>query len=85
MRNSTKAVRKSVTLPSETARQVRSLARKRRLSANRVLVELVEEGIKAQKRKQEEFFELSQQFRNATDPQEVERLGNELGRLIFGE
>ena len=46
---------------------------------------LVEEGIKAQKQKQEQFFELTQQFRAATDPKDVERLGNELGRMVFGE
>ncbi|HEV2383358.1 MAG TPA: hypothetical protein VG206_26635 [Terriglobia bacterium] len=85
MTDSRRTVRQSVTLPSETARQVRGLARKRRLSANRVLVELVEEGIKAQKQKQEQFFELTQQFRAATDPKDVERLGNELGRMVFGE
>ena len=82
---STKVVRQSVSLPSETARQVRGLAKKRRLSANRVIVELVEEGIKAEKRKQELFFELAEQFRTATNPKEVERLGAELGHMVFGE
>jgi len=85
MSASRKVVRQSVTLPSKTALQVRGLARKRRVSANRVLVELVEEGIKAQKRRQEHFFELTRQLRAAADPEEVERLGNELGRMVFGE
>jgi len=85
MADSKKAVRQSVTLPRETARQVRGLARKRRLSANRVIVELVEQGIKAEKRRQEQFFQLTEQFRAATNPEDVERLGNELGCMVFGE
>jgi len=45
----------------------------------------VEEGIKAQKRKQREFFELAERFRAATDPQEASRLGDDLGRMVFGD
>ena len=81
---SERVVRQSVSLPANVAKQVRSLAKSRRLSANRMLVELVEEGIEAEKRKQQEFFELAERFRTATDPQDVERLGNELGRMVFG-
>lgn len=60
------------------------MAKKRRLSASRMLVELVEQGIEAQKRKAKAFFELAERFRAATDPKEVERLGNQLGRMVFG-
>jgi hypothetical protein len=45
-------VRQSVSLPANVAKQVRSLAKNRRLSGNRMLVELVEKGIEAEKRKQ---------------------------------
>jgi len=48
-----------------------------------MLVELIENGIEAEKRKQQEFFELAEVFRNATDPEEVKRLGNKLGRMVF--
>ena len=34
--------------------------------------------------KQQEFLKLAEQFRNETEPQETERLGNDLGRIIFG-
>lgn len=84
MRSSNKAVRQSVTLPAKTAAQVRSLAKNRRVSSNRMLVELIENGIEAEKRKQQEFFELAERFRNATDPREAKRLGDELGRMVFG-
>ncbi|HEV2689283.1 MAG TPA: hypothetical protein VGV35_12040 [Bryobacteraceae bacterium] len=84
MRSTNKAVRQSVTLPANVATQVRNLAKTRRLSANRMLVELVENGIAAQKQKQQEFFDLAERFRNATDAEEVKRLGDRMGRMIFG-
>jgi len=49
-----------------------------------MLVELVENGIAAEKQKQQEFFALAEQFRNATDPEEVKRLGDRMGRMVFG-
>jgi hypothetical protein len=74
-----KVVRQTVTLPAKTARQVRDMARSRRLSASRMLAELVEDGIVARKRRD------AGRFRSASDPKEVERLGEELGRMVFGE
>ena len=80
-----KSVRQSVTLPAKVANQVRSLAKRRRMSANRILVELVEDGIELQKQKEKAFFDLAERFRSAGDPKEVERLGEELGRMMFGK
>jgi class 3 adenylate cyclase len=54
-----RAVRQSVGLPANVAAQVRSLAKARRLSASRMLVEPIESGMEAEKRKQQEFFELA--------------------------
>ena len=80
-----KTVRQSVSLPSNVAGQVRNLAKTRRLSANRMLVELIEKGMEAEKRKQQEFFELAERFRTAADPEEVRRLGDRMGRMVFGD
>lgn len=80
-----KHVRRSVTLPSEIDREVEAMARRRRLSGNRILVELVELGIEARKEKEKAFFELAQRFRNADDPRQVKELGDQLGRFVFGE
>jgi predicted transcriptional regulator len=83
---STKAtVRQSVSLPPELARQVRSIAKNKRQSANRVLVDLIEQGIDAQKRKQQDFFVLAERFRASNDESEIKRLGEELGRMVFGD
>jgi hypothetical protein len=85
MRTVTKTVRQSISLPMTLAARVRSLAKTRRLSANRMLLELIENGIEAEGRKQREFFELAERFRNATNPEEVKRLGDQMGRMIFGD
>jgi hypothetical protein len=85
MKRTPKAVRQSVSLPAKVARQVRSIARHRRASANQILVELVEQGIEAKKQKEKAFFELAERFRAATDAKEAERLGDELGRMVFGD
>jgi hypothetical protein len=84
MSTSNKTVRQIVSLPARIAAQVRKLAKTRRLSSNRKLIELIENGIEAEKRKQQEFFELAGKFRTATDPEEDKRLGDELGRMVFG-
>jgi hypothetical protein len=84
MRTAAKAVRQSVTLPANVAIQVRNLAKARRLSASRMLLELIENGVEAEKRKQQEFFDLAERFRSATDPTEVKRLGDQMGKMVFG-
>jgi len=81
----TKQVRRSVSLPEPTARKVASIARRHRLSDNRVMVELIEEGIEARKAKEKAFFELAERFRSSEDAAEVKRLVEELGRFVFGE
>jgi hypothetical protein len=47
-----------------------------------MLVELIENGIEAEKRKQRS--ELAERFRAATNAEEVKRLGDQLGRTVFG-
>ena len=80
-----KHVRRSVTLPPKIARQVETLARERDLSDNRVLVELIEQGIEARQQKEKAFFQLAERFRAADDPEQVKQLGDRLGRFVFGE
>lgn len=80
-----KTIRRSITLPREIAKQVESISKQRRLSDNRVMVALIEQGLEAQKEKEKAFFELAQRFRKANEPKEVERLGDQLGRFVFGD
>jgi hypothetical protein len=37
-----------------------------------------------EQQREREFFDLAERFCTATDPKEVARLGDELGRAIFG-
>ena len=61
------------------------MAKRRSLSDNRLLLELIEQGIEARKQKEKAFFSLPERFRAATNPEEVKRLGDKLGRFVFGE
>lgn len=78
-------MRRSVTLPPEVAKQVDRMARQRRLSDNRVLVDLIQQGIEERKRREKAFFDLAERFRAEKDLEQVKRLGNELGRMLFGD
>jgi hypothetical protein len=80
-----KQIRRSVTLPPQVDKQIEKIAKHRRLSGNRVLVELVELGLEARKQKEKAFFELAERFRGSNDSEEVKLLGDELGRFVFGE
>jgi EAL domain-containing protein (putative c-di-GMP-specific phosphodiesterase class I) len=80
-----KTVRRSVNLPATVAKQVDRIAKRRRLSENRVLLELIENGIAAASERERQFFDLAERFRAAKDPEEIQRLGDEMGRFVFGE
>jgi hypothetical protein len=84
MKAAERPVRQSISLPPGLARQVNTMATRRKLSRNRILLELIENGIDAEKRKQEQFFALAERFRSEQDPKAADRLGDELGRMIFG-
>jgi hypothetical protein len=64
---------------------VRTIARARRTSANRVLVDLVEAGLEAGEAEKRQFFDLTRRFKDSSDPAESERLREDLARMIFGE
>src|SRR5437879_13413410 len=72
-----KHVRRSVSLPVQVARQVDRLAKRRRLSDNRVLVELIEGGIETQKQKEQAFFALDERVVSPKDPAAAEELGKD--------
>jgi hypothetical protein len=83
-RQPAKRVRRSITLAPEVDRQVHAIAKHRGVSDNRFLSELVEQAIKSAKRNERGFLDLAERFRAATNPEEAKRLGEQLGRSIFG-
>ena len=80
-----KSVRQSVSLPSQVARRVKALARARKASANRVLVDLIQTGLESAEYERRRFFHLADRLVAATDPAERQRLKEELARMTFGE
>lgn len=85
MPKTNKAVRQSVSLPSNVAAHVRTIAKKRRISANRVLVDLIEAGLQSQQDEKERFFALTNRLTESTDPAERQRIKKELACITFGE
>jgi hypothetical protein len=85
MAESPRSVRQSVSLPPSVARRVQALAKRRRISANRVLVDLIESGLDAKEREKADFFELADRLVQTSDRTEQKRLKEELARMTFGE
>ncbi len=85
MKGQSKSVRQSVSLPSSLATRVRHLAEKRKASASRVLVDLIEAGLRSKEAEKEYFFSLANQLAQSTDPAERRRIKKELARMTFGE
>ena len=67
------------------ARRVRTLAKNRNTSANRVLVDLIETGLEAKENEKIRFLELANHLADAVDAKERQRIKEELARLTFGE
>jgi predicted DNA-binding protein len=80
-----KSVRQSVSLPPELARRVKALAKTKKTSANRVVVDLIEAGFEAQEHERKRFFDLADRLARSSDGKEQQRLKEELALLTFGE
>jgi len=61
------------------------MAKTRKTSANRVLVDLIEAGLQTKEDEREHFLALARRFKESSDPAESDRLREELAHLIFGE
>ena len=82
---SEKVIRQSISLPSDIARRVKTLAKRERTSANRVIVNLIETGLEAREREKQAFFELAERLANSSNAAEQKHLKEELARMTFGE
>ena len=79
------SVRQSVSIPTGIARRVRVLAKARKTSANRVLVDLIEAGLQSKEAEKERFFSLVNRLTESRDAAERKRLKEELARMTFGD
>ena len=80
-----RSVRQSVSIPSGIAKHVRALAKTRKTSANRVLVDLIEAGLQSKETEKERFFSLVNRLTQSRDSAERQRLKEELARMTFGD
>jgi hypothetical protein len=85
MADTERSVRQSVSIPSGIARRVRALARARKTSANRVLVDLIEAGLQSKEAEKERFFLLVHRLTESSSSVERQRLKEELARMTFGD
>ncbi len=77
-------MRQSISIPRRVARRVRAMAEKQKLSANRVLVDLIEAGLQSKEAERERFFALAGRLTETKDPKERKRLREELAVMTFG-
>jgi metal-responsive CopG/Arc/MetJ family transcriptional regulator len=77
-------IRRSVSLSAELAEKIDGIAASRHVSANRAIVDLLEDAILAYERRRTAFLELADRFQKSKKPAETERLREELARMTFG-
>ena len=85
MTEAQRTVRQSVSIPAGVARRVRALAKTRKTSANRVLVDLIETGLQSKEAERQRFFALASRLAETADATERQTLKEELARMTFGE
>ncbi len=85
MATAEKTVRQSVSLPPPLARRVKALAKSRKVSSNRILVDLVETGLRSKEEERRKFLELADRLSKTTDAKEQQELKEQLARMTFGE
>src|SRR5881397_2427969 len=85
MAGAERSVRQSVSIPTGIAKRVRTLAKSRKTSANRVLVDLIEAGLQSKEAEKERFFSLVNRLTESRDAAERQRLKDELARMTFGD
>ncbi|MDA8105107.1 MAG: hypothetical protein M0Z71_06955 [Nitrospiraceae bacterium] len=84
MATTEKAVRQSVSLPPPLARRVKALAKSQKVSSNRILVDLVEAGLRSKEEEKRKFLELADRLSKSTDAKEQQELKEQLARMTFG-
>jgi hypothetical protein len=74
-----------VTIPASLAREVRRVAKERKLTMSRVLVTLAEQGVEAEAAERARLAAAYEQFMSTDDPARKNEAGQELIQAIFGK
>jgi hypothetical protein len=75
--------RLSVAMPPEIYKEISARAQQNGISLNRAVIHLLRAGLEAEQHKKQRLDELIRRYRECADPQEAQRLGDELGAMIF--
>ena|SRR5437764_15273013 len=86
-RKSSKAgsIRQSVTIPAPLAAEVRRVAKERRLTISRAIVNLAERGVRAELEAKKNLKASYERFLNEREPSKKDTAGKDLIRAIFGK
>jgi hypothetical protein len=80
----TEAIRQSISLSAGMAEKIDLIAESRRVSANRAIVDLLNDAIVAYEQRRGEFLDLADRFQRSKDPAETKRLREELAKMTLG-
>lgn len=78
-------VQVSLRLPADLSQQINTRAKELDFSLNRTIVQLLRSGLESEQNKKRLLEERLRLYREATDQKEIQRLGDELGAMIFGK
>jgi len=78
-------VQVSVRLPADLSQLINTRAKELDFSLNRTIVQLLRSGLESEQNKKRLLEEKLRLYREATDQKEIQRLGDELGAMIFGK
>jgi hypothetical protein len=76
-------VQVSVRLPADLSREINARSKELEFSLNRTIVQLLRVGLENEQNKKRLLEEKLRLYREATDQNEIQRLGDELGAMIF--
>jgi metal-responsive CopG/Arc/MetJ family transcriptional regulator len=77
--------RYSVPVTPEVLQEIDNRARRLCVSRSTLMARLLQYGLEVEQQKRDQLAQKIGQLRDCTDPNEAERLGNELGEMIFGQ
>lgn len=84
-KRTSRSLRQSVTIPATLAREVRRVAKERKLTISRALVTLAEHGVEAEAAERARLAAAYEQFMNTKDPATKNEAGEQLIQAIFGK
>ena len=77
-------LRVSVPVTTEMLKEIDKRAERAGLSRSALLAKLLQMGLDAEQKRYEQFAQKIRQYRECPDQNEADRLGDEIGEMIFG-